>query len=195
MINCGLFSLVCFATPPVPRSCAYLDSFGKFDFRASKWGPFTTPSLRSTFYRVALANKATAAFARQPASATEHAERARRMEMMVVHRRQVNTLLDERRILQEENDLARERDSERFERCALKLRETQVSWSWGVLLLYSMSINNWLACASVLCTGCHKNYLPLRWCKRPSKRWHSRTRKRSSTVWRCDETVKSSMQR
>jgi len=53
MISCKLFSRVYFATPPIPRSCAYFDSPGKFRFRAwigfqnsmsgrvraSKWGP------------------------------------------------------------------------------------------------------------------------------------------------------------
>jgi len=34
MINCDLLSHVYFATPPIPRSCAYLDSLGKFGFRA-----------------------------------------------------------------------------------------------------------------------------------------------------------------
>jgi len=66
MINSEIFSHVYFATPTKLRSCAYLDSLGKFDFRskmgfkiicrararlglvisgwirASKWGPFTT---------------------------------------------------------------------------------------------------------------------------------------------------------
>jgi len=32
MINCELFSHVHFATPPIPHSWAYLDSFGKFGF-------------------------------------------------------------------------------------------------------------------------------------------------------------------
>jgi len=34
MIDCGLFSDVCFATLPMPRSCANLDSLGKLGFRA-----------------------------------------------------------------------------------------------------------------------------------------------------------------
>jgi len=34
MINCELFSHVYFATLPMSRSCAHLDSFGKFGFRA-----------------------------------------------------------------------------------------------------------------------------------------------------------------
>jgi len=58
MINCELFSYFFFDTPPILRSCAYLDSLGKLDFRAqigfheqilgsgqvraSKWGRFTT---------------------------------------------------------------------------------------------------------------------------------------------------------
>jgi len=34
MIGCEVFSHAYFATPPIPRSCAYLDSFGKFGFWA-----------------------------------------------------------------------------------------------------------------------------------------------------------------
>jgi len=34
MINCELFSHVYFAASPIPRSCAYLDSLGKFGLRA-----------------------------------------------------------------------------------------------------------------------------------------------------------------
>jgi len=34
MIDCELFSNVYFATPPTPRSCAYLDPLGKLGFRA-----------------------------------------------------------------------------------------------------------------------------------------------------------------
>jgi len=33
MIKCEWFSHLYFATPPITRSCAYLDSFGKFGFR------------------------------------------------------------------------------------------------------------------------------------------------------------------
>jgi len=34
MANCELFSQVYFATPPISRSCANLDSLSKFSFRA-----------------------------------------------------------------------------------------------------------------------------------------------------------------
>jgi len=34
MMNFELFSHVYFATTPIPRNCAYLDSLGKFGFRA-----------------------------------------------------------------------------------------------------------------------------------------------------------------
>jgi len=34
MANCELFSHVYFATPPIPRSCAYLYSLGKFSLQA-----------------------------------------------------------------------------------------------------------------------------------------------------------------
>jgi len=49
MINCELFSHVYFALPPIPRSCTYLDSLGKFDFhglsRASKINVDLGPNL------------------------------------------------------------------------------------------------------------------------------------------------------
>jgi len=32
-MNCELFNHVYFATPPLTRSCVYLNSLGKFDFR------------------------------------------------------------------------------------------------------------------------------------------------------------------
>jgi len=34
IINCELFSNAYFATPPMPCSCVYLDSFSKLGFRA-----------------------------------------------------------------------------------------------------------------------------------------------------------------
>jgi len=34
IISCELFSHVDFATLPIPRRCTYLDSIGKFGFRA-----------------------------------------------------------------------------------------------------------------------------------------------------------------
>nr|CAB3228703.1 coiled-coil domain-containing protein 77 [Phallusia mammillata] len=46
-------------------------------------------------------------------------------EQTKLARDQVNALLDERRILQEESDLARERDRDRYERYAARLKDTQ----------------------------------------------------------------------
>lgn len=51
---------------------------------------------------------------------------------------QVNALLDERRILQEESDLARERDRDRYERYASRLKETQVIYIASNLLILSV---------------------------------------------------------
>lgn len=86
---------------------------------ATKSGDASSSSTKST--------KKVVTFGETDQSLALHVEalKSQLQEQTKLAKDQVNSLLEERRILQEESDLARQRDQERFERYAARLKDAQ----------------------------------------------------------------------